>query len=130
MIFYIILFLLGVISIVYKENVIKYFNIFLTVCRFLKNMFFDKKCYIEDNYNYIIVKDINKNLFYIPKDNVKKYIGKKVYLIKNNTEINITQKLGIPYFITAKDLGGNKIIIKDLFGHEIKVFDENKIPFF
>lgn len=130
MLLYIIFLSIFVLGIIYKDKIKYVFNISLVAVDFLKKMYFAHKCYLDNNINYFVVRDINKKLFYIPTDNPRKYIGKKVYLIKNGDEIDITQKPGIPYFITASDLGGNKIIIKDLFGKEIKTFTENKIPIF
>jgi hypothetical protein len=56
-----------------------------------------------------------------------------VYLIKNNQRINITQQSGIPYLVTADELGGNSIEVETIDGdffkidkYEVLGFIENK----
>ena len=36
----------------------------------------------------------------------------KVYLVKGEERIDINQQPGIPYFVTARLLGGDKIIVE------------------
>lgn len=55
---------------------------------------------------------------------------KEVYLIKSDdTKTNITHKQGLPYSLSAADMGGKEIIvIKD--SQTIKTYDINTIPNF
>ena len=55
-------------------------------------------------------------------------LRKKVYLIKGEEKIELTQKPGIPYLICASDLGGSSIIVEDLDGNVTNTFGENEIP--
>ena len=52
----------------------------------------------------------------------------KVFLSKNNEMINITQQPGIPYLVSAKMLGGDKIIMN--CGETVKEFLNDEIPSF
>jgi len=45
-----------------------------------------------------------------------------VYLVRNGKEIDITQDPFIPYMITAKQMGGQKIIVQDLSGDIVYEF--------
>ena len=54
-------------------------------------------------------------------------LRKKVFLIKSDERIEITHKPGVPYLLTAKDMGGIKIIVvKD--NNTIKEYQEEEIP--
>ena len=69
---------------------------------------------------------------YVPY-NRKKSIAmmrKRVFLIKGEEKIEITQKPGIPYIICAKDLGGESIVIEDLECNIVREYKENEIPSF
>ncbi len=50
----------------------------------------------------------------IPYDNTKSrhMRRKKVYLIRKGDKIEITHKPGIPYLLSSKDMGGDKIIVE------------------
>lgn len=59
--------------------------------------------------------------------NLIKYLNIHLFLIRHGEKIEITQQLGIPYFITAADLGGEKIEIwKD--DELYKIYDLHDIP--
>lgn len=67
---------------------------------------------------------------YVPYDRRKStsMLRKKVYLLKEGEKIDITQKPGIPYLVSAEMLGGETIIIEDSEGNEIRSFLKNEIP--
>lgn len=50
----------------------------------------------------------------IPYDRTKSraMLRKKVYLIRGNDKIEITHKPGVPYLLSAKDMGGNNIVVE------------------
>lgn len=49
-----------------------------------------------------------KNCLYLPKKNLMKH---RAFLYKGSEVIEITHPYGIPYFVSANDLGGDKIVI-------------------
>lgn len=55
---------------------------------------------------------------------------KKVYLLKGDQRIDISQKPGIPYLVSADQLGGEKIVVEDLSGDVIQIFGRDKVPNF
>ena len=55
-------------------------------------------------------------------------LRKKVYLIKDDDKIDISQKPGIPYTVCAKDLGGTSIVVENLTGEIIHTYPEDQIP--
>ena len=55
-------------------------------------------------------------------------LRKKVFLIKDGSRIEISQKPGIPYLICANDLGGQSIEVENMDGDVIHVYSENDIP--
>ena len=55
-------------------------------------------------------------------------LRKKVYLIKGDHKIDISQKPGIPYTVCAKDLGGTSIVVENLNGEIIHTYPEDQIP--
>ena len=57
-----------------------------------------------------------------------RYLGKKVYLEKGDEMIDITQKPGVAYMVSANDLGGEWIVVKDREGKVIKRFSGQEIP--
>ena len=69
---------------------------------------------------------------YVPYNRKKSVamMRKRVFLIKGEEKIEITQKPGIPYIICAKDLGGESIVIEDLEGNIVKDYKEDEIPSF
>lgn len=52
----------------------------------------------------------------------------KVYLMKGEEKIEISQKPGIPYLICAADMGGESIIVENLDSEIIHTFSCNEIP--
>jgi len=65
----------------------------------------------------------------IPFDQAKaKHMRRRnVYLIKDGEKIEITHKPGVPYLITAKEMGGEKIIVvKD--GIILKGYSSDEVP--
>jgi len=67
----------------------------------------------------------------IPYDRSKgrKMLRKKVWLVRGeeNEKIEITHKAGVPYLLSAKDMGGNSIIVtKD--NKTISKYNEEEIP--
>lgn len=86
----------------------------------------------------IIFKQFGKiHRIHFPYDKslVSKMSGVKVKLIKGDEVVDITQKPGIPYLISAKQMSGDKIIIEKEFNEEdednnIIEFDEDEIPNF
>lgn len=67
---------------------------------------------------------------YVPYDRSKSssMLRKKVFLIRDGQKVDLTQKPGIPYLVSAEHLGGTAILIEDLSGEVIKTFDLNQIP--
>jgi len=51
----------------------------------------------------------------------------RLYLVSENKEIDITQQPGIPYLVSASQLGGTKIIARFRSGDE-KTFFADEIP--
>ena len=86
---------------------------------------------VHNNSAVIIVNQAGKtHSVYVPYDRKKSssMLRKKVYLIKENEKIDISQKPGVPYLITAKQLGGSEIIVEDLSGEIIKRYTEDEVP--
>lgn len=59
-----------------------------------------------------------------------KMLKHKVYLIKNGEKQDISQKPGIDYVISAKDLGGESIIIENSDGNIIREYIGSAVPDF
>lgn len=60
-----------------------------------------------------------------PKNKLKMH---QMFLIKGSTVIDITHKHGIPYYLSPKDLGGDKIIHKK--GDDIiREFIDDELPY-
>lgn len=96
----------------------------------------------KDNNNTINFKDNHVNITYYfngnfhnlrlphnPKNKIKMH---QMILVKNDNneyiEIDITHKHGLPYYLSAKDLGGHKIIHKK--GDDIiQEFVDNELPY-
>ena len=67
---------------------------------------------------------------YVPynRNTGRKMMKHNVFLWKNGEKIDITQKPGIPYLVSAADLGGEKIIVENKEGEEINIYTGKKIP--
>ena len=55
-------------------------------------------------------------------------LRKRFYLMKNGEKIELKQKPGIPYLVSANHLEGQSIIVEDLEGNIIQTFSESEIP--
>lgn len=71
------------------------------------------------------------NIF-IPYDRSKStsMLMRKVYLIRDGQEIELSQKPGVPFLVSAQDLGGDKIILKDFSGEHLHEYTANEVPNF
>lgn len=69
-----------------------------------------------------------KYLLYLPYDSrlMARMSGHQALLIKDGIEIDITQQPGIPYLVTATELGGSEIKILHR-GHEYRFEADQKI---
>lgn len=69
---------------------------------------------------------------YVPYDRRKStaMLRKKVYLIKDNEKVELSQKPGVPFMVTPSQLGGQAIIFEDMEGNVLKTFTEDEIPVF
>ncbi len=67
---------------------------------------------------------------YIPYDRKKsiKMMKCKVFLYKDVEKIDITQKPGVPYLVSASDLGGEKIVVENKEGKELYTYLNKNIP--
>lgn len=67
---------------------------------------------------------------YLPYDRNKStsMLTKKVFLIKENEKIDITQKPGIPYLVSAEQLGGESIVVENRDGDVLYTYEKDKIP--
>ena len=68
---------------------------------------------------------------FVPYDRSKSssMLRKKVFLLTINGEkIDITQKPGVPYLVSADHLNGTTIVVENLSGETIKTFLESEIP--
>lgn len=65
----------------------------------------------------------------IPFDQTKaKYMRRKdVFLIKDNTEIEITHKPGVPYLLCAEEMGGESIVVKK-DNNILRVYNKEEVP--
>ncbi len=77
--------------------------------------------YNRDNESYILNIAFNREL-------IRKMSGSKVYLVMGDKQVNITQQPGIPYSVTARELGGEKIILRK--GDKMVEFGLDEIPIF
>ena len=65
----------------------------------------------------------------VPYDRTKSrtMLRKKVFLVKAGEKIEITHKPGVPYLLSSKDMGGEKILVtKD--NQTIKEYSNEEIP--
>lgn len=67
----------------------------------------------------------NVRIPHFPKNKLKLH---QMILVTSSVEIDITHKHGLPYYLSAKDLGGHKIVHKK--GNEvIHEFHEDELPY-
>ncbi len=57
-----------------------------------------------------------------------KMIKANVFLLKGDEKIELNQKPGIPYLVSAKDLGGEMIVVENKEGHVLHVYKDDEIP--
>ncbi len=64
-----------------------------------------------------------KHKFYFPYNPIKAFDMSQfqVELIKGDTSLDITQQLGAPYCLSAKQMGGEKFIVTDKLTNNMKV---------
>ena len=70
---------------------------------------------------------------FVPYDRNKSssMLRKKVFLMKEDgNKIDISQKPGVPYLISADHLGGTQILVENLSGEIIKTFHSSEVPGF
>lgn len=69
-----------------------------------------------------------KSTIYLPYSSrlLARMSGHQAILFKGDQQIDITQQVGIPYLVTASDLGGSKIVIHHQ-GSEYPFLDHEKI---
>ena len=70
---------------------------------------------------------------FVPYDRNKStsMLRKKVFLMKEDgNKLDISQKPGVPYIISAAHLGGTQIIVENLSGEVIKAFEASEVPGF
>ena len=67
---------------------------------------------------------------YVPYDRRKSssMLSKKVYLVQGDMKIDISQKPGIPYLVSASQLGGTHIMVEDLSQVVLKIYEADEIP--
>lgn len=58
---------------------------------------------------------------------ISKHMGSRVYLVMENTKIDITHQPGIPYCFSAKELGGSCLIYVDRDGKSKQLGPDQKI---
>lgn len=87
---------------------------------------------IVGNHAVLCYTRLNKEYkLYVPYNRMKSLSSDiTALLVKNGKEINITQQPGIPYLVSANDLGGEKIILtNNITGSSFDYFDD-KIPMY
>ena len=67
---------------------------------------------------------------FVPYDRNKSssMLRKKVFLIQGDGKIDITQKPGVPYLVSAEDLNGTSIVVENLSGDVVRTFDCTLVP--
>lgn len=85
-----------------------------------------------NDYSAIITYDYNGNSYDINIPFNRKYVlpmsDLKVKLILNGKEIDITQQPGIPYLLSAGELGGDKLLIINTASGSTKYYESNECP--
>lgn len=57
-------------------------------------------------------------------------LTKNIYLIKNGEKTLLNQNPGVPFMVSAEDLGGDEIIVEDKEGNILIKFNKDQIPIF
>lgn len=67
---------------------------------------------------------------YVPynRRNTTKMLRHNVFLLKGDEKIDITQKPGVSYVVSAADLGGEMIVVENKEGEVIHAYKDNEIP--
>lgn len=67
---------------------------------------------------------------YVPYNRRKssKMVKHNVYLYKGDEKIDITQKPGVPYLVSAFNLGGDMIVVENKEGEVLHTYKEEEIP--
>jgi hypothetical protein len=67
---------------------------------------------------------------YIPYDRSKStsMLRKRIFLIREDKKIELVQKPGIPYLVSADQMGGTQIIVENLSGEIIRTYSESEVP--
>lgn len=75
----------------------------------------------------LIDRNGTESYVYLPYDRRKmaRNVGKEVILVKDGERTNITQHAGLPYFVTAQQLGGDYVEIHS--DGEIRRLEPNQI---
>jgi hypothetical protein len=79
-----------------------------------------------------VISGGKRYVIFVPYDRSKSssMLRKKVFLLKGNSKVDISQKPGIPYLVSANQLGGESISVENLSGEVISTFTEFEIPGF
>lgn len=77
--------------------------------------------FIYHNRKYNVFLPFDKSL-------ISKYSGYQFYLETNDKITEISQKPGIPFLVTADQLGGTSIIVQNVEDDICMKFNENQIP--
>ena len=101
--------------------------------------------HINENNNEQYFKPISKNSamitfnrlgkidnVYVPynRRNSSIMLTKNIYLVKKGEKTLLNQNPGIPFMVSASDLGGEEILVEDKEGNIIKRFEQDEIPRF
>ena len=72
----------------------------------------------------------NTNSIYIPYNRrlVTKMLNTRAFLLKGEDKIEITHKPGVPYLVSAKQMGGDMIVIENKEGHVLNCYKDDEIP--
>ena len=77
------------------------------------------------------IKDGGKvHSIYVPYDRKRRgqMVRHNVYLLKGEEKINISQKPGVKYMVSAKDLGGDMIVVEDKDSKVLHVYKDDEVP--
>lgn len=77
--------------------------------------------YTHNGQTHIVIVPYNRR-------HIRSMSQHQVHLVKGEDTINITHQPGIPYLVTAEELGGDSIVIMNENGNIIKKLDKRSIP--